>query len=399
MRIAVYHDLPSGGAKRSLWHTLERLHLKHHTDVYTLSTADESFCDLRPFAKHYQVFPFAPSHLFHSPFGRLNQLQRWRDLMRLDALSRQVACEIDSQGYDVVFAQPCMWTQAPLLLRHLRTPAVYYCQEPPRAIYESELATGNDVRHWRTALDRVDPLISLYRLTARRLDWESTRSAQTVLVNSKFMRDTVSRIYSIAPRICYHGVDTTCFYPMPNVAGQDYVLSVGAIAPTKGFDFLVKSIGSLPEASRPPLKLVGNVEREGERQRLEHLAWQYAVNLSFEIGVDQETLVRRYNQAALVAYAPHNEPFGLVPLEAMACGTLVIGVGEGGVRETIIDGVTGVIVDRNPQKMADALASALSCPEKAGQLGRQGREYVQKNWTWDRPVATLENELTRVAKD
>ena len=97
MKIALYHNLPSGGAKRSLYETVRRLTADYHNDVHTLSTADESFCDLRPFVNKYEMVTFKPSCLFSSPLGRLNQVQRWRDLYRLDQLARRIADEIDTQ--------------------------------------------------------------------------------------------------------------------------------------------------------------------------------------------------------------------------------------------------------------------------------------------------------------
>ena len=66
MRIAVFHDLPSGGAKRTLYETVKRLVPKHTVDVYALSTADEAYADLRPLVKRYYAYPFTPPRLFVS---------------------------------------------------------------------------------------------------------------------------------------------------------------------------------------------------------------------------------------------------------------------------------------------------------------------------------------------
>src|SRR5262245_20051660 len=108
MRIAVFHDLPSGGAKRTLYEFVKRLCARHVIDVYALSTADHAFCDVRPLVHASHEVPFTPLRLFQSPFGRINQLQRWRDLRRLESLSRRLATDIDRQSYDVLFAEPSM---------------------------------------------------------------------------------------------------------------------------------------------------------------------------------------------------------------------------------------------------------------------------------------------------
>src|SRR5207248_531624 len=114
----------------------------------------------------------------------------------------------------------------------------------------------------------------------------------------------VSETYGIEPLLCYHGVDARMFRPDLEIKQQSYVLSVGAIQPRKGFDFLIESLGLLPEADRPPLRLVGNVETDGYGAALRRLADDNRVCLDIEVGVSQEVLVRRYNASALMAYAP-----------------------------------------------------------------------------------------------
>lgn len=399
MQIAIFHDLPSGGAKRTLFETAKILSEKHTLDVYSLSTADENFCDLRPFVNQYESYLFTPRRHYDSPLGRLNQLQRWRDLKRLDQLAQEIALDIDAQGYDVVLAEPCMWTQAPILLRYLETPALYYCQEPSRSLYEPLQRLGNDSSSWRSMLNHIDPLIPLYRSTAKWFDKSSTRAAQVVLVNSKFSRDAVSRIYGIVPQVCYHGVDTDLFHPLPEVKSQSYVLSVGAIQPNKGFDFLIQSLGYLPESNRPTLKLIGNSESPGECQYLNFLAQKHGVDLQIHVGVGIAKLIEMYNEAALLVYTPYNEPFGLVPLESMASGTPVVAVREGGIIETVVHERTGLLTEREPAKFADAVNYLLNNPLLAKDYGNNGRNYVLCNWSWDRSVKTLEHHLSICAEN
>jgi glycosyltransferase involved in cell wall biosynthesis len=397
VKIAVFHDLPSGGGKRALYELSLRLARAHAVDVFTLSTADPVFGDLRAIARRHSVYDFAPLAPFDRPFGRLNQWQRWRDLHRLTALAQRIARDVDAQRYDVLFAHPCMWTQAPLLLSHLRTPALYYCAEPPRVLYDPFLRTR--AVGVRGALDRVDPLIPLYRSALRTHDRQATRRAKRVLVNSRFTQAQVAGIYGIAPHVCYLGVDTHAFRPDLSVVRQPYVLSVGALQSTKGFDFLIKSLGHLPAESRPALRIVANSELRRERQSLERLAADLGVTVAIEVGVGQETLVQRYREATLFVYAPVNEPFGLVTLEAMACATPVVAVGEGGVRETVLDGETGVLAERDPEQFAQAVRALLADPRRRAQLGQQGRVRVEQHWSWDASTVQVEEHLRAVAAD
>jgi glycosyltransferase involved in cell wall biosynthesis len=399
MRIAVYHNLPSGGAKRTLYESMKRLSQRHSLDIYTLDTADKEFCDLSEFSNAEFVYHFSPAKLFQSPLGRLNQIQRWLDLQRLDHLARQIARNIDDGGYDVVFAQPCMWTQAPLVLRYLKISAIYYCHEPPRHLYESPYGiVGSKLSTYRALLDHADPFLWLYRTTGHRFDKLATSSANLVLVNSLFIRDRVKQIYEIEPVICYHGVDTDVFYPRVKKGVQNYVLSVGAIQPHKGYDFLIDSFSYIEKRIRPSLHLVGNMKNSDELDALQALAKLKDVDLHIEVGVDQNTLIQKYNDAILVVYAPYNEPFGLVPLEAMACGKPVVGIDEGGVKETIIHGITGLLVERDPFNFGKAIQSLLEDPTLAEQYGTNGRKHVLENWTWEKSTADIERRLHEVVQ-
>ena len=140
MKIAVYHNLPSGGGKRALYELTMRLANSHEIDVYTLTCAEHEFCDLRPYCRHHHVYPFLPLPLARRPFGRLNQGIRAVDLLRLRRVQRYIARDVDRRRYDVVFVHNCQYGQAPTLLRFLRTPSVYYCQEPPR-----QMRRGSDL--------------------------------------------------------------------------------------------------------------------------------------------------------------------------------------------------------------------------------------------------------------
>jgi len=196
MRIALFHDLPSGGAKRTLREVVKRLVPHHRIDLYSLATANEQFCDLRPFTTPGRVFPFVPRPHFRSPFGRLNQVQRWRDLRDLIRQGRDIAAILDGGGYDALLIDASMWTQAPPLLCFTATPSLYNFHEPPRALYEPGWNDSSE-SPWQRALDRLDPFIALYRGAARRLDRAATRAATQVLVNSAFMQRAVRNVYAI----------------------------------------------------------------------------------------------------------------------------------------------------------------------------------------------------------
>ena len=86
-------------------------------------------------------------------------------------------------------------------------------------------------------------------------------------------------------------------------------------------------------------------------------------------------------------------------LEAMACGTAVVGVAEGGVPETVVDGVTGLLRDRNPDEFAAAVQTVLRDAELRERFGREGRSRVLASWSWDRAAKQIEGSLKRLSEE
>jgi glycosyltransferase involved in cell wall biosynthesis len=203
-------------------------------------------------------------------------------------------------------------------------------------------------------------------------------------------------LYGIFAHIGDLGVDVELFRPL-GLPKDDFVVSVGALNPQKGFDFLIRSLALLEKARRPVLMIVCNSADERERAYLTTLAEQLQVTVEFRSLIPDQELVRLYNRARLTAYAPVMEPFGFVPLESMACQTPVVGVREGGVRESVTDGVTGVLVDRETEAMAAAIRALLADPNKVDHLGHHGRAGVEDRWSWAASIEVIERYLVDTA--
>ncbi len=397
LKIALYHNLPSGGGSRTVLETTRRLAERHRVDLFTTSQADRRFCDVSPFVVNSTVYDYRPLPLLRRPFGRLNPAMRLLSVFLIDALGRRAAAAIDRIGYDVVLVHPCQVTQAPSVLRYTRTPSVYYCQEPLRSLYEPPIPRPYDREsEIRQGLDRIDPLRHANRLVAGRIDRRNLRSASLVLTNSHFTRESIRRIYGVDARVSRLGVDAHRFQPV-EAPKEPFVLSVGALTPAKGFDFLIESIGAIPIDRRPPLAIVSNAVIAEERLFLQNLATNVGVDVLFRVGVPHEDIIRMYSTARLTVYAPIREPLGLVPLESQSCGTAVVAVAEGGVKETIQPDRTGVLVDRDPRRFGDAIDSLLGTDESRDRYGRAGRRWVEEQWTWEGAVADIERSLLAVA--
>lgn len=398
MRIALFHNVPSGGAKRAIYEWVRRLAAEHVIDVYSLTSADHEFCDIRPFAREHHIFEHTPRRLFESPLGRLNQWQRWRDLRDLVRLGSSIARQIDESDCDVVFAHTCQYTLAPLLLRFLQTPAVYYLHEPVGPHFSRPTQRPYfRTNRFRTFVDRVDPLNNLYHRSLANAQHKSIRRTPRLLANSSFTQFQIKNAYGLEAPICHLGVDHETFRPRPAVEKEYSVISVGELTARKGFDFVIEAIGHLPPEKRPRVKIASNLVNKAEKSYLQELAAQQRVGLELLTKLDSESLAVEYNRALLCVYAPVMEPFGLVPLEAMACETPVVGVAEGGVNDTVVDGLNGRLVARNPAVFAGAVQELLDDPARRAALGGQARDHILSEWSWEKSTKDVEQHLLEMA--
>jgi glycosyltransferase involved in cell wall biosynthesis len=393
MKIAVYHNLHSGGAKRTLCAITGRLGKLYPIDLYDLSCSDHKFCDLSEAVQNTYTYPFQPLPQLHRPFGRLNYGAQWMDLIRLERLHQEIAADIDSRGYDVVYVHPCQFAQTPGIIRYLKTPTLYHSREPLRAAHEPEVPRPYRVsRPTSKFLDRFDGLRAGFEHKRSEIDQQNVLAATTLIANSYFTREAIWRIYGADARVVYHGIDSEKNRPL-GLERENLVLSVGALTPLKGFDFIVRSLALIPAAVRPALIVASNYQEALEKQYVEDLARQFDVKVQLLNMVSDEVLLQLYNRAQVVACASILEPFGLVPLEAMACAAPVVAVAEGGLRESVQHGATGYLVDRNPAEFAAAVAGLVTDPQLARRMGTAGRELVLKEWTWEKAVGKLSAHL------
>jgi glycosyltransferase involved in cell wall biosynthesis len=398
MKIALYHNLLSGGAKRALYEMVLRLADQHDFLVETLTCSNHNFADISPLVRQYHQHPYQPSKMLKSPFGRLNQLLRWVDLNRLNNLCASIAGKINQQAPDLLFANPCQFENSPSVLRHHNgLPSVFFCQEPLRLLYEEMPSRPYDLPETRLHhfLGQVDPLPKLYYSRLKHNDQENLKNANLVLVNSAYVQQQVREIYGVEAQVNYLGVDANLFHQL-DLPRQRIVLSVGSLTPLKGFDFIIRSLARLPKSERPPFWIASNFSNSPEYRYLTGLAGDLDVEVQFHSDISDQHLVELYNQAAVTVYTPVREPFGLVAIESMACATPVVGVREGGLQETIVDGYTGRLTERDEAAFADAVYSLLSQPDLAREYGENGRQHVMEKWTWRSAAERLEQNFRKV---
>src|SRR5262249_40998232 len=270
---------------------------------------------------------------------------------------------------------------------------------PYRPLYEArpELPWLAEARPRRISLRTVIRVFTDYvRVRAFRIQAReevvSARAFTSILVNSFFSRESVIRAYGIEPDVCYLGIDTSLFVDR-GIPREQFVVGVGSITPPKRVDFVIRALAHLHEAQRR-LVWIGNISDEKYLNDLTALAHRAKVRFDARVGVKDEELVDILNRAAVMAYAPRLEPFGLAPLEAHACGTPVVGVAEGGIRETIVHGENGLLCEPDAEAMACAIGSLLNDPELQRRLGARARKIVEERWSTAAAMDRLERRLT-----
>ncbi|MGP4032137.1 glycosyltransferase [Pseudarthrobacter sp. 1C304] len=179
------------------------------------------------------------------------------------------------------------------------------------------------------------------------------------------------------------------------------ILSVGRLVPRKGVDVVIRALPLLRAAGFPDVELlvVGGggdateTERDSEPRRLLAIAAELGVRqqVSFRGQVPREAMPGIFRSADAVVCTPWYEPFGIVPLEAMACGVPVVAAAVGGLRDTVVDERTGLHVPpRDPESTAAALARLLADPGLRQALGRAGQQRARSRYSWDRVAAETE---------
>jgi len=218
--------------------------------------------------------------------------------------------------------------------------------------------------------------------------------AANVVERAELLRDYAAHASRIATIPC--GVDTDLFTPGDraearrrlDLDGRPVLLWVGRIAPIKGLDTLLDAVARLSESGQDMRLLVvgGDADERTSghetslRQRIERLGLGDSVRF---LGPRPQGVLPLYYAASDVTVLPsYYESFGMVALEAMACGSPVIASRVGGLVTTVRDGVTGFLVpDGDVEALAERIETLVADPELRWRLGREGvRWAAQHRW-------------------
>jgi glycosyltransferase involved in cell wall biosynthesis len=193
------------------------------------------------------------------------------------------------------------------------------------------------------------------------------------------------------------GVDVEQFRPGParRHRRRPRVLVIGRLVARKGIDDAVRAVARIPDVE---LVVAGgsdsdSLDADPEVRRLRALAEKLGVadRVLFTGAVPRTQVPALVRSSEVVLTVPWYEPFGIVPLEAMACGRPVVGSAVGGLLDTVVPGVTGELVPpRDPDALTDTLSALLEDDERRAAYGRAGRRRAVDLYDWRCVVARTE---------
>lgn len=308
MKIALLHDYLNqyGGAERVLETFCE---IFPDAPIYTLfydeerifgrfkdKVKDTSFLDKKFVAKNHRIFiPFMP----------------------LAASLMSVG-----SGYDIILSSSAGYGKG--IGSGLDTPHIAYCHTPLRYAWEFD-----NYFNWHPLLKLAASPIFRY---LRNWDYQAAQKPKVFLANSKYIAGKIKKYYNREAEVLYPPVDLKVFYRAPRIKKKGYFLAAGRLVRYKKFDIIIKAFNEL----NLPLLVVGGGP---ELNNLKKLA--RSPKIQFVPFSAENDLRAFYNEAEALIF-PQAEDFGLVAAEAQACGTPVIAFSEGGAREIVEDGVTGI---------------------------------------------------------
>jgi glycosyltransferase involved in cell wall biosynthesis len=264
---------------------------------------------------------------------------------------------------------------------------VCYCHSPMRYAWDQFGAYFGPEQVGRWASQALRPVMA----GLARWDAATAGRVDRFVANSQYVAGRIGRYYNRGSAVVYPPVDTDFYRPDPGqIAPGTGALVVSALVPYKCIDVAIEAA----RLTQTPLRIVGQGPEEG---RLRALAAGAPVEF---LGWRSDDEVRDLYRASAAVLLPGIEDFGIVPVEAQACGTPVVAFGRGGACETVVDGVTGALVaDRSAQAFAEALDRVRREPRDRDVIRRHAERFSKAAFKTHFAVAAGETPREDARKD
>ncbi len=325
-KIAFVHDwlVDKGGAENVLSSMLE---LFPKAPVYTLVYDSDGQC--HDFLGEHQVIT---SFLQKVP----QATKRYRSFLAFMPLAIE---QFDLSDYDLIIssshavAKGVITGPDQLHICYIHSPIRYAWDFQHQYLHETGLERG--LKGW---------LVKICLHYIRNWDVRTSNGVDHFIANSRFISRRVWKVYRRQSKVIHPPVDIETF--TPHTEKKDYYLTISRMVPYKKMDLIVSAFSEMPQKQ---LIVIGDGP---DREKLEKLA---SNNISF-LGYQPIEILKDHLQHAKAFVFAAKEDFGILPVEAQACGTPVIAYGKGGVLETVIDGRTGLFYyEQTVTSLVDAI--------------------------------------------
>jgi len=277
----------------------------------------------------------------------------------------------DLIGYDLILSSShCVAKGVRIPKKSLH---ICYCYTPMRYLWDMYGQYFGDSKFYiKLAMNIVKPYLQKW-------DVESSKNVNYFIAISEHVKNRIKKHYNRDAIVINPPVDTDFFTPTSDfgLRTSDYYLIVSAFAPYKKVDLAIEAFNQLGY----PLKIIGSGQDEAKlkkiaKNNIEFLGWR-----------DNEEL-RDYYQNCKALIFPGEEDFGIVPVEAQACGKPVIAYKKGGALETVIDGITGIFFEEQTigslieavKKFENTKFNGNVIRSNAGKFGRKKFFELIKNY-------------------
>jgi len=334
MKIAIVHDYLKeyGGAERVLETFLE---IWPDADIYTTVFLPEF---AGPHKGRVEKWNVKTSFLQYVPFkAKLISMFRF--------VAPCVFKSFDLSKYDLVITSTAGTYTSPNFVKvDKKALFINYCHTPPRYLYGYPVA--NDWRsNWFRRILLFLGKLPMYFL--RKLDYGSAQLPDYIIANSREVAGRIRRFYRRESTVIYPPVEIPKLDGLPQKG--DYYLIGGRVSRHKGHGIAVKAFTELGL----PLKVFGGTFASYGLNQFKKFAGR---NIEFLGEVSESDKWKLMKGAKAFIFPSEQEDFGIIPVEAMAAGTPVIALNQGGVKETVIDGKTGLFFnERTPEALAEAV--------------------------------------------
>lgn len=300
---------------------------------------------------------------------------------------------VEELNYDLVFSHYWLSGEVACLLRPRMAAGWAHVAHTLGLVKNQTLAAGA----------RPEPELRI------QVEKQIAAQADLLIASTDDERADLVRLYGAAEdrvAVVPPGVDLSTFQPIDRDEARRTIgygagrllLFVGRLERLKGVEIAIRALALLRDRAHDDVRLLilGEDSREGdesEKERLKEVASSVGVRdrVDFLGSVAHHELPFFYSAADVCVMPSYSESFGLVGLEAQACGRPVVGSGVAGLRSVVRDEVSGYLIDsHDPARYAERIGRLVDNPELAQQMGRRGRLLAQR-FSWTRTADRLES--------